>query len=345
MALAQLLGASLNSEAKVFMTIRDFLAAANGIDDYSPSGPNPGPGYEIVDESYASSATDPSSGDWCVLRSFGEAGSYPVYHRLSFGATSHGLGTWLHWDVATHTGVMGANTGSMIHHNGAGDVLLYIHADLDEAHIIIKPRALSFYYWTPFGRIKPNCLTYDGTAVQLVAPLEMGDNVDIALHTWPPWAAVGKKIYNWDTFGIHELAISAVDAVSRTITVDKAYPKYVESWLAEDVCVYTYYSYSADLTSDGIVAVPNRTSLYTSTRCYGTPLSATDMLIDSKYGDRYAADVWIGAGGNLRGRFGLLRTTGVITGQSVAWQDEDGNAWRLYKPYNSPRYIALREAT
>lgn len=358
MALAQLLGASLNSEAKVFMTIRDFLAAADGIDDYTPSGPNPGPGWEIVDESYASGdPMNPTSNDWCVLRSFGEAEAYPVYIKLTFGATYHGISAYLAWDEGLQVGLVGVSQTENIRHLGAGEVLLYIHADLDEIHIVIKPRGVTDYFWSAHGRIKPNLLTYDGAALQVAGAVQAGSGVVIPLPSWPGWAVPGRKIYHWDATSIHELTITAADDAAQTITVETAYNKAAASWLAEDLFVFVFSGSTATLNGNsGFAGVPSRQSAGSSITCGNSALSMRYGYNDGKYGDRFSADIWLYNDNQnnpqCRGRLGLLRATAPLatgSGQAVAWQDEERQNWRLYRIYNVPSgspqaALALREA-
>lgn len=361
MALCQLINQSFQSPDVCFRTIRDFLAGADGIDDFTPSGPNPGPGYEIVDASYASGdPADTTAGDWCVLKSNGEAGTYPLYLHFLFGTSRHRLTAWLGWDAENHMG-NGPAIGSLnnIYHNGAGLGALYIHADLDEIHVIIRPQNSNNWYWHPFGRLKPDHTLYDGTAAQVAAVVEAGTDVTIALSAWPLWAEVGRKIYNWDeaTGLIHELEITAASEVARTITVAQAWAKAAGSWLAEDMLCFVGYNdtpaYAS--SSDSVTGVPRRSGLNLVER-YAYRFGINEQLpgMDMKYRHRALTDIWVmrGAGAEsnapeMRGRLTLARQShtnldpaGV---QGVAMTDEAGENWRLYTVY-STRVIAFREA-
>lgn len=352
MPLHQLLNRSCNSPDVVFRTIRDFLAAANGIEDFTLGGQCPGPGYNIVDASYASG--DPgntTANDWCVLKSTGEAHSYPVYIRLNFGATQHGINPYLHWDSDTHAGFGGIARTTNIYHNGAGDVLLNIYADLDEIHIVIKPRSVNNYYWHPCGRIKPDMLLYDGVALQCSSPITAGNGTVIPLPSWPAWAAVGRKIYNWDTTSLHELEITAIDTTGMTVTVAESFAKAAGSWLAEDVALYTATSHNADAAGSGSTGalhiLPTRAGAVTSAQTVMVMPNIVGQ--DDKYSNRYACDIWLSrtaSGVNeVRGRLANARLSrAAASAQGEAWTDEDGLPWRLHTVYNGVT-IAFREAT
>lgn len=341
--LAQLLNRSCNSPDAVFRTLRDFLSATDGIDDFSPSGNNPGPGYELVDASYASgSPDDTTTGDWCVLRSHGEAGTYPTYIRLNFGATQHGINIGLGWDAASHVGFAFTNRQTNIYHNGVGNVGLYIYADLDEIHIVMLPRSSSNWYWHPCGRLKPGATFYDGSVVLVAEPIQAGADVEIAMPTWPGWAEVGRKIYSWDQSSIHELTIAAASEASRTIAVDTAYDKAAGSWLAEDLAIFTNSSHNSSAT-EGRWVIPPRIAPFTTAIAAYTELPNMPGL-DGKYGVRYGCDIWIRGTNEIRGTLTNARLSRYATAaQGEAWTDDEGQSWRLHTAYNGV-VMAFREA-
>lgn len=360
MALCQLINQVFQSPDVCFRTIRDFLAAADGIDDFTPSGPNPGPGYEIVDESYNSGdPADTTADDWCVLKSKGEAGTYPIYLHFKFGTNYHRIGMYLGWDATAHRGI-GANIGynDNIYHNGAGLGVLYIHADLDEIHIVIKPQNVSSRYWCPFGRLKPDHLLYDGTAVLVAGVIAAGTDVTITLPSWPGWAEVGRKIYSWDeaTGDLNELEITAASETAGTITVAQAWARAAGSWLAEDLfCFVGYDSSHSPGNGTSVYGIPRRagTSL-TSRYDYKFLVNGYTVGVDGKYGRRLLTDILVlrgegyeSNGPEMRGRLALARQSfNWLTpsgAQGVAMTDEAGQNWRLYTVY-SDRVIAFREA-
>lgn len=344
MALCQLLNRACNSPDVVFRTLRDFLAAVDGIDDFTPAGDNPGPGYEIVDASYASgNPADTTTGDWCVLRSYGEAHSYPVYIQIVFGASQHSINPYLHWDTEAHTGSMGTTRWNNVNHNGAGDVLLYVYADLDEIHIVIKPRASNVWWWHPCGRIKSDQTFYNGVALQAAQPIATDTDVTISLPSWPEWAKVGRKIYNWDTVSIHELTISAVDEVSRTITVETAYSKAAGSWLVEDMLIFTNSAYNSKAT-EGRYAIPGRNTAAPATQfSFGTAITPLPGW-DVKYGIRLTSDIWMTGTNIVCGRLALVRQSRyAITNQGEPWTDDAGVSWRLHNVSDNV-VLAFREA-
>ena len=349
MALRQLLNRSCNSPDAVFRTIRDFLAAANGIDDFTPAGDNPGPGYEIVDASYASGdPTNTTTNDWCVLKSNGEANTYPHYLHLKFGSLYHQLNPYLHWNTETHTG-MGGMSYSNVYHNGAGQVLLFLHADLDEAHIVIKPQGqANYYYWHGYGRLKPDHLAYSGAAAQAPGAIQAGTDVTITLDSWPDWAANGRKIYNWDSLGLHELTITATDQANRAITVQTAFAKAAGSWLAEDLLLfasrgYNYGAAAADIFS-GLPRRSGSNPLNPAAMYVNLPSTNYGSGVDSKYGERFGVAARIGCSGEYRGSLALMADSNTApNAQAEAWTNVTGEAWRVYTVYNN-RSIILREA-
>lgn len=346
MALRQLLNRSCNSPDAVFRTIRDFLVAQNGIDDFRPGGSNPGPGYEIVDASYASGdPTNTTSGDWCVMRSHGEANSYPVYMKLDFGATMHSLNPYLAWDSAGHSGNMGL-ARSNVYHNGAGDVTLYIYADLDEIHIVIKPQSIANWYWSVCGRLKPGMTVYDGAALQVSSAIPAGANTTISMPSWPGWAEVGKKLYSWDASGLGEVEISDADVANLTVTLASSAARTAGSWLVEDAFVFASAGGTSGTAQAGgnnsLYGLPNRDGVTTATAY--TPILPAISGNDGKYGDRFTADIWIQRDGEVRGRFALARVSRFApSAQGEAWTDEAGNNWRLHTVFNNTG-MAFREA-
>ncbi len=349
MALAQLLNRACNSPDAVFRTIRDFLLSdPDGIDDFGPSGNNPGPGYELVDASYASgNPADTTTGDWCVLRSHGEANTYPHYLRLSFGAAQHGINVALHWDSDEHVGYGLTTRNTNINHNGAGEVRLYIHADLDECHIIILPRATTTWFWHPCGRIKPDHTFYDGAAVQVSAAIAAGSDTTITLPSWPAWAEVGRKIYNWDTSGLHELEIVAASESTRVITVASSYDKAAGSWLAEDIFLYTVSSYNtAAGASNWLYGLPDRAAAASGSLAVAAFNGAFPGFsgTENKYNMRYGVDIWLHRAGEVRGRLGNARYSNQSPASpGEAWVDDKGQPWRLYTVYSGAG-MAFREA-
>lgn len=293
--------------------------------------------------------------DWCVLRSNGEAGTYPHYLRMRFGATVHNISLYLHWDAETHSGwaeVGPTGSGSTVgnvYHNGAGQVLLWLHADLDEIHLIIKPQAQNNHYWTAYGRLKPDHLCYSGQAVQVPAAIEAGEGVVIALPSWPDWAEVGRKIYNWDTASLHELTITAVNEATRTITVAAAYNKASGSWLVEDMLLFCHRSYGYQVRGNDILTglpqrantaqgQPGQNNYYVSNLYYL-------WSVDGKYDKKLSYDILIFRQNEFRGRLALMRDAYQwgTTGQGLAWEDETGQPWRVYTAYNSNNII-LKES-
>lgn len=348
MALAQLLNRSCNSPDAVFRTIRDFLISANGIDDFTPSGNNPGPGYELVDASYASGDPDnTTTNDWCVLRSHGEAGTYPHYLRLVFGSTLHQIWLYLHWDAATHTGFapVGTTNGN-VYHNGAGQVAIWLHADLDEIHPVIRPQGQSYYYWTAFGRLKPDHLAYSGQAVQVAAAVEAGDDVVITLPSWPDWARVGRKVYNWDTASLHELEIAAASEAARTITVARSWAKNAGSWLTEDLLLFCHRSYNYGVRSNDIFAgLPPRSGAPATQQWYWCGVLQSFWALDNKYGRHVTMTMPVMRANEYRGSLALIRDAyrWGAANPGEAWTDEAGLPWRVYPAYSGSDII-LREA-
>lgn len=368
MALAQLLNVPIHTwpASDSFRYIRDFLACRNGIADFTPSGPNPGPGYEIVDEYYAAAQNPLMSGDLCVFKSFGEANSYPHYLKLTFGANTHGMAVYLHWDAATHTGWAGAgaNAGTIHFDNYQG--VLSIHADLDELHIITQYRQGSNVIANrhqAFGRLKPDMTLYDGTAARCETVILPSANQIIRLDIWPTWAAVGRKIFNWDTKSAHILTITGVNEAARTITVANSFDKDAGSRLAEDLCIFAYVAGTTANSGDalgtanlyqtgpgrGILSTPRTTN----TRVFTSNIAT---LTDMHYGHRLGGDVWLGTEAantqSVYGRFALMKQTSLVENaimlpndHGYAWVDETtGQAWRSYRCYNN-RWVALKEAT
>ena len=351
MALRQLLNRSCNSPDAVFRTIRDFLSAVNGIDDFTAGGDNPGPGYEIVDESYASGdSTSTTADDWCVMRSPGEFGPWPHYVRLGFGTLRHDINAYLAWDSDAHTGMGGTGRTTNINHNGAGEVILYIYADLDEIHIVILPRGGSNWYWHPCGRIKPYMTFYSSDAVQVAEAITGGVDATVILPTWPAWAKVGGKIYLWDDLSLSEAEIVAADAAAQTITLSGQVGKRAGSWLAEDLLLFAGSSYNTSAgANNNLYGLPGRGG--------GSTVAMTAQLpsfpgIDDKYSIRYGCDIWVtqvpgsgGAGANgIRGRLANVRLTQAEpAGHGETWTDDEGNNWRLHTVYNKA-VLAFREA-
>ena len=348
MALRQLINKSCNSPDAVFRTIRDFLAAANGIDDFGAGGPNPGPGYEIVDASYASGdPTSTTNGDWCVLRSHGEANSYPVYVRLNFGVSQHGINPYLHWDAENHVGALGMARNTNVYHNGAGEVLLWIYADLDEIHIVIRPQSGSNYFWHPCGRLKPDMLLYDGAAVRVEAAVEAGENTEIGLPSWPGWAEIGRKIYSWDASGLNVLTITGVDEARRVIAVDRSWAREAGSWLAEDLLLFAASAHNS--TAGGSETLYMRPSHLDAEGAVSGSVAGNAILpavagMDAKYGRRYGCDVWLQRTNEIRGRLANARSSRYSASpQGAAWTDDEGRGWRLHTVYNGS-VMAFREA-
>ena len=354
MALCQLVNQGFQSPDVCYRTIRDFLAAADGIDDFTPSGPNPGPGYEIADASYASGdPADTTAGDWCVLKSSGEAGTYPHYLLFTFGTLVHKIVMYPGWDATTHRGTGPINGyEENIYHNGAGLGTLYIHADLDEIHIIIRPQATTTYYRHPFGRLKPDHLFYDGEAVRVAGAIGAGANVTLNLPVWPGWARAGGKIYNWDANDYRELTITAASEAARTITAAQAWDMSPGSWLAEDVFFFVginrYHAPGGGYAS--VYGRPSRSLDASQQIQYALNVCEYMPGNDIKYGERVLADIWVARQyyqqGEMRGRLALARGSHTALGnneQGVAWTDENGENWRIYS-INSQRVIAFREA-
>lgn len=357
MALRQLINQVYQSPDVCFRTIRDFLAGVDGIDDYTPSGANPGPGYEIVDEHYNSgNPADTTAGDWCVLKSNGEAGTYPHYLHFIFGTTRHKMTLYLGWDNDTHNG-LGGPIGyyDNIYHNGAGLGTLYIHADLDECHIVIKPQDVTALYWHPFGRLKQDHTLYDGVPMRVVSPIAAGDEVTITLPNWPGWAAVGRKIYSWDDSGaLNELTITAVNDNILTITVAQAWNRTAGSWLAEDVFFFAPYdsSNSPGSSTSNLYGLPRRVGVMTNQYTYALLVNNYTVGLDGKYDDRLLTDIlvvrgwgYVTEGPEMRGRLALARQSFNWLGESqgVPYTDNAGQNWRLYNVYYD-RVIAFKEA-
>lgn len=349
MARRQLINRYCNSPDAVFRTIRDFLSASDGIDDFSLTGDNPGPGYEIIDSSYTSG--DPgntTSGDWFVLRSYGEGNTYPVYLYFEFGAQYHTMRPYLHWDPEAHAGRLGVNSTNNVYHNGAGDVIVYIYADLIAVDVVIKPRAVTNYYWNVCGRINESDTLYDGSVAQSSIEIPAGDNVAVSLPFLPTWARVGAKIYCWGTnqsgvWTISELSISGIDAQTSTITVSNDVNYQSGAYMTEDLTIYCNAGGQHNVgTTSSFTCFPGRGNV--SAQSPGNAVVPGISGKDGKYGDRFACDIWLNGTAELRGILSNVRLTReTVSTQGQAWVDQDGIPWRLHTVHSGVP-LAFREA-
>ena len=375
MAYAMLLEQDIlnNPCVESFRYIRDVLSSRNGIADFSPGGPNPGPGYEIVDEYYASSDADaPGDGDWCVLRSFGEAGTYPHYLTLiCYTYPEHSMTTSLYWNVDTHKQYISAclttNRKNIFHGGISGKIRLSIYADLDECHILTNGRNGFLWDWSVFGRISPDNLMYDGTAVQVVAKI----NGRLQLPSWPSWAAEGKRVFIWgydNTNGeafILQALITDADEATRTIvmgTLNGATIGDVSYWITEDLCIFSthepynpinfYYS-SDNIVYQSYAALPycsGPIQPYTRTRAVqavAAELAYLTYLIgvfnykqtyDHKYIQQFHTDLILIGYSNINAVYGRLKIPKILSFYNREnnalyneYTDGNGNIWRSYR--------------
>lgn len=341
MALATIRDILPATPAETFRHIRDFLASQDGIALYAANGA----GYAIVDSSYASSADSPAAGDWVVLRSNGEAGTWPLFFKFECGSSTHNCKLYLHWNTETHTGWAELFNNANIQCGSSG-CALHIHADLDEVHILIQPGATGSLYWSPFFRLAAGQTLYSGQAVQIAEALPRRDvETVIPLESFPAWAEPGRKIQHWDGATMQLLTITAADATAQTITVASTAAMAAGSFLVEDLC----YGLPASAT----IAAQNNNSLYVMPdRLAGALTQESQYRIfpaigtrnpDAKYNERLLAPITIGKGNAVRGQFKLAFETSAPTVQGEAWTERNGNKYRLWTVYSST-YLALREA-
>ena len=343
MALATARDIVTNDKSATFRHIRDFLASQNGIADYSASGA----GYTIVDSAYASGADTPAANDWCVLKSHGEAGSWPLWHKLTHGSgMAHSIKSYLAWDATTHKGWGELYQSDNIQCGTAG-CTLHIHADLDEIHILIQPGNTGNLYWSPFFRLGPGQTLYSGQALQLADALPARSvPTVIALPAWPDWAQAGRKICNWDGKKMQALAITAVNEPVQTITVASTQAMAAGSWLVEDICYGAPYNATANApsTSGNLICMPNRSGGLVRMPVNRVFPRLGTLGPDGKYGERLIAPIYVGLLGAVYGRLKLTFETSQPTSQGEAWRDpKTGRAYRVYAVYSGV-HIAVREA-